>query len=153
MAYIILTNGTRLDHIGAAGASRYIQGATRDTITFEFDDTYSVDELRSLFTESNCETINIVTEKEVADDENGAHIETTDNIHEGYVIRTEIGEKIKQITSATGTAAAVTETRVYVTMAQRTYEETKLAKMESKNKLLEDCIIELSTEVYAANNE
>lgn len=149
MAHIILTDGTKLNHIGAVGASRYIQGATRDTITFEFDDTYSMDELRKLFTELNCETINIVTEEEVTDDENGTHLETTDNIHEGYVIRSEVSEKIKEITPSSGTAAAVTEARVYVTMAQRTYEETKLAKMEIQNKLLEECILELSNEVYA----
>lgn len=149
MAHIVLANGTQLTHIGAIGASKYIQGATRDTITFEFDDTYSVDELRSLFTEANCETINIVTEETETDGDGTTSIVTTDNIHEGYVIRAEVGEKIKEITPATGTTAAVTETRVYVTMAQRTYEETKLAKLESQNKLLEDCILELSTEVYA----
>lgn len=149
MAHIILTDGTKLNHIGASGASRYIQGATRDTITFEFDDTYSMDELRELFTEKNCETINIVTEETVTDEDENASTVTTDNIHEGYVIRTEVGEKIKEITPATGTAAAVTETHVYVTMAQRTYEETKLAKMEIQNKLLEECILELSNEVYA----
>lgn len=141
MEHIVLSNGTQLNHLGAIGASRYIQGANRDTITFEFDDTHSVDELRNLFTEENCETINIVTEGE-----DGLSAES--NIHEGYVIRAEVGEKMKEIVPATGTTDAVTERRVYVTMAQRTYAETKLAEVQKNSELLTECILELSSAVY-----
>lgn len=146
--YIILANGTTLDHIGATGQSKYIQGANRDTITFEFDSTYSVDELRSLFTEANCETINIVTTEDVEQEDGTTQTVETNNLHEGYVIRAEIGEKLKTITPATGTTEAVTETRVYVTMAQRTYAETKMAEMQANSDLLTECILELSAKVY-----
>ena len=135
--HLILADGTQLNHIGATGMSKYIQGANRDTITFEFDASYSVDELRALFTEANCEVINIVTDEVVETQiENGdGSVETktetvyTNNYHEGYVIRAEVAEKMKEITPATGTTPAVTETRVFVTMAQRTYAETKLISM------------------------
>lgn len=125
--YIILVDGTKLNHIGATGATKYIQGANRDTITFEFDASYSVDELRNLFTEQNCEVIDIVTEEVVTQGDGTEQIVSTDNYHEDYVIRAEVAEKIKEIEPATGTTPAVTETRVFVTMAQRTYMETQLA--------------------------
>ena len=135
--FIELKDGTILNHIGATGVSKYIQGANRDTITFEFDGTHSVDELRAIFTEANCEVINIVTDEAVetlVENEDGT-TETkketvyTNNYHEGYVIRAEVAEKIKEITPATGTTPAVTETRVFVTMAERTYAETQLASL------------------------
>lgn len=138
--HIILSDGTKLNHIGATGEQRYLQGANRDTITFEFDEAYSVDALREVFTEANCETINIVTDdvvETVIENEDGTtetKTETvyTDNYHEGYVIRAEVAERIKEITPATGTTPAVTETRVFVTMAQRTYAETRLAAMQEE---------------------
>lgn len=125
--YLILSDGTKITHIGATGATKYLQGANRDTITFEFDASHSVDELRNLFTEQNCEVIDIVTEEVVMQEDGTEQTIATDNYHEGYVIRTEVAEKIKENAPATGTTPAVTETRVFVTMAQRTYMETQLA--------------------------
>lgn len=135
--HIILKDGTKLNHIGATSVTRYIQGANRDTITFEFDATYSVDELRSVFTELNCEIINIVTDDvvdTVIENEDGttevkSEVVYTNNYWEGYVIRSEVAEKIKEIVPATGTTPAITETRVFVTMAQRTYAETQIASL------------------------
>lgn len=143
--YIILADKTQLNILGATGTHKYIQGANRDTITFEFDDTYSVDELRAVFTAENCETINIVTEETATDENENTSVVTTDNIHEGYVIRAEVGEKIKEIT------AAVTETRVYVTMAQRTYMEAQISELRENSELLTECILELSSAVYTLN--
>lgn len=135
--HIILKDGTKLNHIGATSTTKYIQGANRDTITFEFDATYSVDELRNVFTEINCETINIVTDQvneELIENEDGttetkSEVVYTNNYWEGYVIRAEVAERIKEIEPATGTTPAITETRVFVTMAQRTYAETQIASL------------------------
>ena len=135
--YILLKDGTKLNHIGATGITKYIQGANRDTIIFEFDNTYSVDELRAKFTEVNCETINIVTDELVErliENEDGtqevkSEVVYTNNYWDGYVIRAEVTEKIKEIEPATGTTPAITETRVFVTMAQRTYAETQIASL------------------------
>ena len=127
--YLILSDGTKITHIGATGATKYVQGANRDTITFEFDSSHSVDELRNLFTEQNCEVIDIVTEEVVTQEDGTEQTIATDNYHEGYVIRTEVAERTKEIAPATGTTPAVTETRVYVTMAQRTYMETQLKSL------------------------
>lgn len=130
--YIILSDGTKLTHIGATGAAKYIQGANRDAITFEFDSSHSVDELRNLFTEQNCEVIDIVTEEVVTQEDGTEQTIATDNYHEGYVIRAEVAEKIKEIVPATGTTPAVTETRIFVTMAQRTYTETQIAALSAR---------------------
>ena len=153
--HIILSDGTQLNHIGATGTSKYIQGANRDTITFEFDESYSVDELRNLFTEANCEVINIVTdevvETPIENEDGSAETKTetvyTDNYHEGYVIRAEVAEKIKEITPATGTTPAVTETRVFVTMAQRTYAETRLAVLNAQNEEMAATLDSVLTDV------
>ena len=127
--HIILADGTKLNHIGATGATKYLQGANRDTITFEFDETHSVDYLRSVFTEANCEVINIVTDETKEQEDGSVIIVETFNYHEGYVIRAEVSEKIKELEPATGTTPAVTETRVFVTMAQRTFAETQIANL------------------------
>lgn len=135
--HIILKDGTKLNHIGATSTTRYIQGANRDTITFEFDSTYSVDELRNVFTDMNCETINIVTDdvvETVVENEDGttetkSEVVYTNNYWDGYVIRAEVAEKVKEIVPATGTTPSITETRVFVTMAQRTYAETQIASL------------------------
>lgn len=163
--HIILADGTQLNHIGATGTTKYIQGANRDTITFEFDATHSVDELRNVFTEANCEVINIVTDEVVENivektiEKEDGTTETieeivsgtvyTNNYHEGYVIRAEVAEKIKEIIPATGTTPPITETRIFVTMAQRVYEETQYLELKAQNEMLSECILEMSTVVYA----
>ena len=75
---IILTNSTELQPLMVTGASQYVQGANRDCLSFIFDESVSLDELDSVFTEANCESINIV-----GDDGSEA-------IHKGYTIRAEL---------------------------------------------------------------
>lgn len=127
--HIILADGTQLNHIGATGETRYLQGANRDTITFILDETHSIDELDALFNEANCELINIVTDEVVELEDGTTQVVYSDNYHRGYVIKGEISKKIVVIEPATVDTAEVTETRIHVTMAQRTYAETKLMSM------------------------
>lgn len=115
---IILTNGTELTPIMVTGAKKYVQGANRDALTFVFADT-SLDEVDSIFTEANCENINIV-----GDDNSEA-------IHSGYTVRTELIKKLVEIQAATTETDVVTENRVFVTMAQRTYAENQMAIMKA----------------------
>lgn len=155
--HILLKDGTQLNHIGAISEPKYIQGASRDTLTFEFNDSYSVDDLRALFNAVNCETINIVTDEvveRIVENEDGTidvktEVVYTNNYWDGYVIRAEVSEKIKELEPATGTTPAITETRVFVTMAQRTYAETQMAMLQAQNDMLAECILELSSELYA----
>ena len=127
--HIILADGTKINHIGATGTTKYIQGANRDTITFIFDDTKSVDELDALFNEINCEVLNIVTDELVELEDGTTRTVYTDNYHYGYVIKAEISKKISVVAPATVDTPEVTETQIHVTMAQRTYAETQIASL------------------------
>lgn len=112
---IILSNGVELNALLVTGAKKYVQGANRDALTFIFDDTYDMNSLDSIFTESNCETVVLV------DDEG------TENLHKGYVLRTELVKKLVVTQEASSDSDEVSETRINVTMAQRTYAETQIA--------------------------
>ena len=114
---IILTNGTELNPIMVTGASKFVQGANRDTLTFVFNDSISMDELDKIFTSSNCESINII-----GDDESEA-------IYSGYTIRAELNKKQVQNNTEKPEAEAVYENRITVSMAQITYTEAQLANL------------------------
>lgn len=116
---IILSDNTELNPIIVTGGSKYVQGANRDALTFVFGDAYSMDELDALFTEANCENIIIIGDGE----------DQTENLHKGYVIRMELVKKLVVTQDATSDTAEVTESRIQVTMAQRTYQETKIAEI------------------------
>lgn len=114
---IVLANGVEITSIMVTGATKYIQGANRDALTFIFGESYSMDELDAIMTEAACESINIVGD-------NGSEA-----IHTGYTIRVELAKKQVETQTATENTEAVFENRIFVTMAQRTYAETKLAAM------------------------
>lgn len=113
---IILTNGTELNPLMVTGGSRYVQSANRDCLSFVFDGTVSMDEMDSIFSEANCETITII-----GDDNSEA-------IHKGYAIRAELKKSIETVERETPDALTETVNRIIVSMAQRTYAETKLAE-------------------------
>ena len=113
---VILDNGLEKDCILVTGGQKYIQGANRDALTFVFAET-SIDEIDADFTETNCESITLVGD------------DGSENIHKGYVIRTELVKKPVVVTPATDTEPEVTEMRVMVTMTQRTYIETQMASL------------------------
>lgn len=140
--HLLLKDGTRLNHIGATGKKIHAQDVNRDSITFIFDDSHTYDELDSIFTEANCEVIDIVTEAVEADEEGNEVVVLKDNYHYGFVIKHEISKKIT-------TTNGVSKTEFHVTMAQRTYAETQLANLQAQNDLLAECILELSSELYA----
>ena len=118
---VILANGVETFPIMVTGGHKYEHGANRDTLRFVYNKTENMEDLKNLYTEANCETITI-------EEENGNKA-----IHTGYVIRTELAEKPVEIEQATATTDAVYEDRVFVSMSQRTYAETKLAEIEAQN--------------------
>lgn len=111
---IILNNGKEVNAFTVTGGAVYAQGANRDALTFVLPNG-SIDEVDNAFTAENCKSINIVTD------------DGTENIHNGYVVRTELVKKAVLIKAATETEPEVTEMRIMVTMAQRTYAETQIA--------------------------
>ena len=116
---VILTNETELTPIMVTGAQKYVQGVNRDSLTFVFAEV-GLDEIDGVFTEENCESITII-----GDDESEA-------IHNGYVIRTDLTKKLVVTQTATSETEEVTENRVMVTMAQRTYAETQMRSMQEE---------------------
>ena len=116
---ITLTNGVELNALMVTGGGRYVQGATRDTLTFIFPVEQSMDELDALFTAQNCETIIL------------GDGETEGGIHHGYTIRAELKREPVEVAPATESTEAVMENRTFVSMAQRTYMETKMMEMEA----------------------
>lgn len=135
---IKFTNGVELNPISVIGEKRYIQGTSRDTLTFVFPVETSLDMIDALFTPANCAKIIIV------EDENN-----TEYIHSGYSIRAELKREPIEIEPATDTTEAVYENRVTVSMSQLTYSEQQLAHLTEQSNMLEECIVEMAGIVYA----
>ena len=129
---IVLTNGTELTPIQVTGELKHIQGVNRDTLNFIFSEELSMDELDAIFTEDACESITIV-----GDDESEA-------IHTGYTIRTELVKKQVEVQKETEEHEAVFEKRIFVSMAQRTYAETKLASVVKESLDTQLAVVELA---------
>ena len=112
---IILANGKELNPILVKGATTFVQGAKRDTLSFVFPATEDMGALDTAFSESACESIAII-----GDDE-------SESIYKGYVIRAELKKAPVEVSPETPEAPAITEERITVSMSQRTYIETQLA--------------------------
>lgn len=138
---ITLKNGAELHPILVTGGGRHINGAHRDTLNFIFPADASLDELDGLFTAENCEKISLY--------EDNADGSVTEHIYTGYTIRAELSRTPMVVQPATEDTEEVTENRVTVSMALRTYAEKQLAEIAKKNAILEECIVELAGEIYA----
>ena len=113
---IILANGTELNPIIVTGGIRYVQEVNRDSLSFIFEESTSLDELETIFTEANCERIIIV-------EDGGAEY-----IHKAYTILAELAKRSVMVTPETEETEAVFENRAIVCMAQRTYAENQIAE-------------------------
>ena len=107
---IKLSNGAELTPIVVTGAQIYVQGAKRDTLSF-------MEALDAAFSATACESITIV-----GDDGSEA-------IHKAYTIRAKMEKALVEVSPATAETEAVTEERITVAMAQRTYAESQLASL------------------------
>lgn len=112
---IKLSNGTELNPILVTGASSHVQGARRDTLSFVFHATEEIVALDNAFSESACETIKITGD------------DGSESIYKAYTIRAELKKSTVEVTPATIDSEAVTEERITVSMAQRTYAESQMA--------------------------
>lgn len=128
---VILNNGTELTPIIVTGEKRNVQGARRDCLTHVFAEA-GLDEIDGLFTEANCENITII-----GDDGSEA-------IYKGYTIRTDLTKTMVETVPATATTEAQYESRVTVTMAERTYAETVLAQLAQESTDTQIAVAELA---------
>ena len=115
---IILSNGAELSPNTVTGTKRLVQGASRDTLTFVFEDGTSLDELDRTFCAENCERITIIEE------------DGSEYVHSGYVIRAELKREPVEVAAASDSEPATYENRVVVAMSRRTYQETQFAVLE-----------------------
>lgn len=134
---IKLKDGTILSPILVTGREMNVQGALRDTLSFIFDASSSMEELDSNFSQENCETITIVEDS------------GTENIYKGYTIRAEMSKASVEVSIETSESSAVYEERITVSMSQRTYAETQMAQLASQLAMQEECIVEMAGIVYA----
>lgn len=123
---IKLNNGTQLEAILVTGGARHVQGANRDTLTFVFPAEMGLDTLDAAFAPQSCESVTIV------DGEGG------ESVHTGYTIRAELSKAAVEVSPATAESEAVYEERITVVMAQRTYAETQLARLQAAVAALTD---------------
>jgi hypothetical protein len=114
---IKLSNGAELTPIVVTGAQIYVQGAKRDALTFVFPVSESLVTLDEVFSATACESITII-----GDDGSEA-------IHKAYTIRAKMEKALVEVAPATPEYEAVTEERITVSMAQRTYAESQLASL------------------------
>lgn len=131
---MILADGTKLYPILVTGEHRFLQGVNRDVFTFVFGDV-DISEIDTLFTEANCETLKLYEEVEEQVEVDGVvttRVVEVEYIHTGYTIRVDIRKTREVVEESTVSTEEVTEQRVEVTMAQRTYSETKLATMSQE---------------------
>lgn len=116
---IILTNGAEFYPYVVTGSTSHVQGASRDTLNFIFPATENMIVLDEAFSATNCESITIVGD-------NGSEA-----IHKAYTIRAKLEKATVEVQAATAETEAVTEDRITVSMAQRTYTETQLAALSA----------------------
>lgn len=121
---VILTNGVEMTPNTVTGGKRLVQGASRDTLTFVFQDDTSMDELDSIFSAANCESISII------DDQNNEFV------HDGYVIRAELKREPIEVFPASSSEPAIYENRITVSMSRRNYQESQLAALQAAVEML-----------------
>ena len=115
---IKLSNGTILSPTLVNGGPRFVQGQIRDTLNFIFPAAAAgMEALDAAFTPEACEAITI-------QEDSGEEY-----IHKGYTVRAELSKASVEVAPATPEQAAVYEDRITVSMSQRTYVETQLAKL------------------------
>ena len=77
------------------------------------------DELDNIFTEDNCENIILIQDDE----------EKTETLLYGYVLKTDLNKKIVEIAPESPEEEAIFEPRINITLARRSYAETKMAAL------------------------
>ena len=129
---IILSNKQELAPIMVTGEHQYIHGSNRDVLTFVFNNSLSMDELDKIFSETNCESITIIGD------------DLSEAIFNGYVIRTELIKKFEISEESTSDTDEQTVERIMISMAQRTYSETKLAQVAQESTDTQLAVAELA---------
>ena len=114
---IILANGIELNPLLVTGAPVQLQGAKRDSLTFVFPASVGIEVLDEVFSDIACDSIKIIDDLGV------------ENIYKHYTIRAKLEKAPMEIVPATPETESVTEDRISVCIAQRTYAESLLTSL------------------------
>lgn len=115
-----LNNDVELECILVNGQSRYFQGSNRDTLEFQFaKNSITFDILDALF--GNPEN----TSRIIITDNNGSFL------HSNYSLRVEMNLSNIIIAPATDVNPEITEERFTVVMAQKSYQELQIERLQS----------------------
>lgn len=116
---IKFTDGTTLSAVKITGGGRYVQGASRDVLTFELaQDAASFEQLVQAFTPDNCAQITLSADGK-------------ESLHEHYTMRLSLGVEDVAISPETTEGAAWTEPRWVVEMARKTFAEREMEKQSA----------------------
>jgi hypothetical protein len=110
-------NGIELTAITVGGSTMHYQGAQRNTLTFQFPDTYSFEQLEAAFTPLNTARIELT-------DEDGTYL------YDNYTMRVSMAYAPYCVSEETDTEPAVFENRYTVVMAQKTYSELQIESLQ-----------------------
>lgn len=126
-------NGEQITVNAIFGGPKLISGVMRDTLRIEINpETISFDDLKSKF-KDNSNLSKLYAYSESIDSEGNMNLVKTE-IGEGYNIFISISDEERHIQQVPGKLApAVTEEVYIVTIAQQTYEEFLLEKIEKSS--------------------
>lgn len=126
-------DGTTLTALAVNGSPITLQGARRDSIELQFaEGSITFDALNALTSDST-KTATFT----VADD-------TGTYAKNNYCLQADVGEKPVVVTPASGSDPAVTEKRLYVVLAQLTYDEVQRAAQQEQIDALGQQVVALS---------
>ena len=119
------SSGTTLDVLAVNGNSIVFQGATRDSLEIQIAKTVTTIDALDKLTVDSANTKKLTSyyqEKETYTDGTSKMLDR-ESVHDNYSLRVSLALKPVVTAAATSTTAAVTEDRLCVTLAQKTYAE------------------------------
>ena len=117
---IKLANGTILNPLVMRNGKTKLYGEDRRTLSFIFPSTEDISALDNAFSENACETITVTGNS------------GSESIYKEYTVRAEIKKAMTTLPRTSASEERRTEECITVTMAQRTYMETKFAELAAK---------------------
>jgi hypothetical protein len=117
---ITLANGIMLNPLIMRRGKTNLHGAERSTLSFVFPATEDISALDNAFSESACETFTVTGNS------------GSESIYKEYTVRVEIKKAMTFLPRTSAEEERRREECITVTMAQRTYMETKFAELAAK---------------------
>ena len=133
---IKLANDTSFEYLSCIDDEEFYNGSSRRTLTFKCEvGVISVDELNAiLLNEDNSKTIELTGDPEAQYDDNGEFLgyHIPKSIHDGYVLKLDVGIKPVLVTPESPEAPAVYKDRLVFKLGRRTFLEQAIKDLGIK---------------------